>query len=136
MANEAAEEIESIRSTTSPGRPQLPDYYDFLGVNRQAAGPDITNAYVAKLAEANGEEIEWAERAMAILTDPRKRAAYDARLKESLARGDCWISSLNLDANAREMRVRLDVPVKIEAGRAARVELSNLNTTEGISSNP
>jgi len=54
----------------------------------------------------------------------------------SLAPGDYWISSLNLDANAGDMRVHWDVPVKIEAGRAARVELSNLNTTEGISSNP
>ena len=53
-----------------------------------------------------------------------------------LAPGDYWISSLNLDANAGDMRVHWDVPVKIEAGRTARVELSNLNTTEGISSNP
>ena len=59
-----------------------------------------------------------------------------AALAISLAPGDYWISSLNLDANAGDMRVHWDVPVKIEAGRAARVELSNLNTTEGISSNP
>jgi len=53
-----------------------------------------------------------------------------------LAPGDYWISSLNLDANAGDMRVHWDVPVKIEASRTARVELSNLNTTEGISSKP
>jgi hypothetical protein len=44
--------------------------------------------------------------------------------------GDYWISTLNLEANAGDMHVRWDVPVKIEAGQTARVELSNLNTTE------
>ncbi len=47
-----------------------------------------------------------------------------------------WISSLNLEANAGDMRVHWDVPVKIEAGQTTRVELSNLNTTEARSSAP
>ncbi len=50
--------------------------------------------------------------------------------------GDYWISTLNLEANAGDMRVHWDVPVKIAAGETARVELSNLNTTEASSSNP
>jgi hypothetical protein len=50
--------------------------------------------------------------------------------------GNYWISSLNLDANAGDMRVRWDVSVKIEAGRTTRVELSNLNTTEAPGSTP
>jgi len=49
--------------------------------------------------------------------------------------GNYWISTLNLEANAGDMHVRWDVPVKIEAGQTARVELSNLNTTEA-SANP
>lgn len=53
-----------------------------------------------------------------------------------LAPGSYWISSLNLDANAGDMRVRWDVPVKIEAGQTTRIELSNLNTTETRGSNP
>ena len=53
-----------------------------------------------------------------------------------LAPGNYWISSLNLDANAGDLRVRWDVPVKIEAGQTARIELSNLNTTETLGSNP
>jgi len=53
-----------------------------------------------------------------------------------LAPGNYWISSLNLEANAGDMRVHWDVPVKIEAGQTARVELSNLNTTEARSSTP
>ncbi|HYL85286.1 MAG TPA: hypothetical protein VE263_13705 [Candidatus Angelobacter sp.] len=47
-----------------------------------------------------------------------------------LAPGNYWVSSLNLQANAGDMRVRWDVPVKIEAGQTTRVELSNLNTVE------
>jgi hypothetical protein len=50
--------------------------------------------------------------------------------------GDYWISTLNLEANAGDMHVRWDVPVKIEAGQTARVELSNLNTTEASGANP
>jgi hypothetical protein len=47
-----------------------------------------------------------------------------------LAPGDYWISSLNLEASAGDMRVHWDVPVKIVAGQTVRLELSNLNTTE------
>jgi hypothetical protein len=50
--------------------------------------------------------------------------------------GNYWISTLNLEANAGDMRVHWDVPVKIEAGQTKRVELSNLNTTEARSSAP
>jgi hypothetical protein len=53
-----------------------------------------------------------------------------------LAPGDYWISSLNLDANSGDMRVRWDVPVKIERGKTIRVELSNLNSIDVRSSTP
>jgi hypothetical protein len=53
-----------------------------------------------------------------------------------LAPGNYWISSLNLEANAGDLRVRWDAPVKIEAGQTTRIELSNLNTTETLGSNP
>jgi hypothetical protein len=53
-----------------------------------------------------------------------------------LAPGDYWISSLNLDANAGDMRVRWDVRVKIERGKTAHVELSNLNSIDARSSTP
>jgi hypothetical protein len=52
-----------------------------------------------------------------------------------LAPGDYWVSSLNLEAEAGDMRVRWDVPIKIEAGQTTRVELSNLNSTETSASN-
>jgi hypothetical protein len=53
-----------------------------------------------------------------------------------LAPGNYWISSLNVEADAGDMRVHWDVPIKIEAGQTTRVELSNLNTTEASGSNP
>ena len=53
-----------------------------------------------------------------------------------LAPGEYWVSSLNLEAEAGDMRVRWDVPIKIEAGQTTQVELSNLNSTEASSSNP
>jgi hypothetical protein len=56
-----------------------------------------------------------------------------AYLRE-LAPGNYWISSLNLDANAGDARVRWDVPVTIQAGQAFRIELTNLNATDTMAS--
>lgn len=53
-----------------------------------------------------------------------------------LTPGEYWISTLNLDADAGDMRVRWDVPVKIERGKVMRVELSNLNSIDTRSSTP
>jgi hypothetical protein len=49
-----------------------------------------------------------------------------------LAPGNYWISSLNLEANAGDARVRWDVPVTIQAGQAFRIELTNLNATDTL----
>src|SRR5580692_1276223 len=49
-----------------------------------------------------------------------------------LAPGKYWISSLNLDANAGDARVRWDVPVIIQAGQAFRINLTNLNATDTL----
>jgi hypothetical protein len=53
-----------------------------------------------------------------------------------LASGRYWISTLNLDANAGDQRVRWDVPIEITSGQTTRLELSNLNSTESHGSNP
>ncbi len=50
----------------------------------------------------------------------------------NLAPGKYWISSLNLDANAGDARVRWDVPITIEAGQTFRIELTNLNSTDTL----
>ncbi len=54
-----------------------------------------------------------------------------AYLRE-LAPGNYWISSLNLDANAGDVRVRWDVPITIQAGQTFRIELTNLNATDTL----
>jgi hypothetical protein len=52
--------------------------------------------------------------------------------------GSYWISSLNLDADAGDTRVRWDVPVSIRPGQTTRIELTNLNATDAraAASNP
>lgn len=49
-----------------------------------------------------------------------------------LAPGKYWISSLNLEANAGDSRVRWDVPITIQAGHNQRIELTNLNATDTL----
>ena len=49
-----------------------------------------------------------------------------------LAPGSYWISSLNLEANAGDSRVRWDVPITIQTGRNLRIELTNLNATDTL----
>src|SRR6266436_9556203 len=51
-----------------------------------------------------------------------------------VATGDYWISSLGLAASAGDARLQWDVPVKIEAGQTLRIELTNLNATDNLSS--
>ena len=53
-----------------------------------------------------------------------------------LVPGDYWISSLNQDADAGDMRARWDVPVRIERGKTLRIELSNLNSVDARSPAP
>jgi hypothetical protein len=46
--------------------------------------------------------------------------------------GQYWLSSLNLDADAGDKRLRWDVPVTVEGGRTTRVELTNLNAAARV----
>jgi len=51
-----------------------------------------------------------------------------------LAPGNYWLSTLALTATAGDARLRWDVPVKIAAGKTVRIELTNLNATDNLSS--
>jgi hypothetical protein len=53
---------------------------------------------------------------------------------QGLLPGNYWISSLGLTAAAGDARLQWDFPVKIEAGRTVRIELTNLNATDNLSS--
>ncbi|MDP9147203.1 MAG: hypothetical protein M3N22_06050 [Acidobacteriota bacterium] len=48
--------------------------------------------------------------------------------------GSYWISTLNLDADAGDTRLRWDVPVTIKPGETTRIELTNLNATDARAS--
>jgi len=53
-----------------------------------------------------------------------------------LPAGNYWISTLNLDANAGDVRLLWDVPVTIPPGQTVRVELTNLNAIDPHAPNP
>lgn len=57
-------------------------------------------------------------------------------LVTGLPPGHYWISSLNLDADAGDMRLRWDVPATIQPGKTARMELTNLNASDVHDLNP
>ena len=84
VSEEASEKIASLD-------PHPSDHYAFLGVLPDATGDDITEAYVARMEGASPAEMERAERALVILTDPVRRAAYDRGLQVAAdsARPDC-----------------------------------------------
>jgi len=50
--------------------------------------------------------------------------------------GEYWLSTLNLDANAGDMRLAWDVPIAVRAGQTTRVELTNINANEPRASAP
>lgn len=77
----AAEAAHSAHSdTASHTQLHIPDYYALLGVGTDAGNERIAEAYLAKLASAGKSDIEQLERALATLTDPHRRAAYNKRL--------------------------------------------------------
>ncbi len=49
---------------------------------------------------------------------------------DGLPAGDYWISTIEAQASSGDARVRWDVPVRVVAGRASSIELSNLNGIE------
>lgn len=53
-----------------------------------------------------------------------------------LPAGDYWLSTLNLDVNAGDVRLMWDVPVAVRSGQTTRIELTNLNAAEGRASVP
>lgn len=101
------------------------------GVNPQRKWDALQNARNKRLLRAAPELAQVKFLARRADTDLEGHAAVSG-----LPPGNYWISTLNLEASAGDMHVRWDVPVRIEAGQTARVELTNLNTTEASSANP
>lgn len=53
-----------------------------------------------------------------------------------LPAGEYWVSSMGMDAASGDRHLLWDVPVKIQAGQTARLELSNLNGVDLKSARP
>lgn len=101
------------------------------GINPQRKWDALQNARNKRVLRAAPELAQLKFLARRTDTDLEGHAAVSG-----LPPGNYWISTLNLEASAGDMHVRWDVPVKIEAGQTAQVELTNLNTTEASSANP
>jgi len=100
-------------------------------INPQRKWDALQNARNRRVLHAAPELAQLKFLARKADTDLEGRASVSG-----LPSGDYWISTLNLEANAGDMHVRWDVPVRIEAGQTTRVELTNLNTTEASGANP
>lgn len=104
---------------------------ELQGVNPQHKWATLQNDRRKRVARMAPEIAQVKFLAGKADTDLEGRAAISG-----LAPGDYWISSLNLDADSGDMRVRWDVPVKIERGKTARIDLSNLNSIDVRNSAP
>jgi hypothetical protein len=129
---------------------QLQEYYVALKKFMQS-NPGTVGGIELELAGVNPQQ-KWAQ----IQSDHRRRILriapefaqtkylaakadtdLDGRASVSgLASGDYWVSTLNLDVNAGDARLRWDVPVSIRAGQTTRIELTNLNAADSPASTP
>lgn len=62
---------------------RLVNYYALLGVPQDASSDDIAEAYLARIDNSDDADRDRLERALAALTDSKKRETYDFRLAES-----------------------------------------------------
>jgi hypothetical protein len=91
-------------------------------------GPRWNKLVADRAARVHRQWLELAEyqyKAGQCDTDLEGRGKFDG-----LPAGDYWISTIEAQASSGDARVRWDVPVRIVAGRASSVELSNLNGIE------
>jgi hypothetical protein len=138
--------------TANPDRynKQLQEYYVALKKFIQS-NPSTVNGIEIELVGVNPQQ-QWSQ----IQADHRRRVVrlapefaqtkylaakadtdLDGRASiAGLAPGDYWVSTLNLDTNAGDTRLRWDVPVAIRAGQTTRIELTNLNALETRASAP
>ena len=101
------------------------------GVNPQKKWAALQQEYKNRVQQEAPEVAQLKYLAAKADTDLEGRASI-----ASLVPGRYWISSLNLDADAGDKRLRWDVPVQIEGGKTARIELSNLNAINARASKP
>lgn len=104
---------------------------ELTGVNPQQQWLQIQSEHRRRILRLAPEIAQTKYLAAKADTDLDGRAVVSG-----LAPGEYWVSTLNLDANAGDIRLGWDVPVTIRAGRTTRVELSNLNALETHAATP
>jgi hypothetical protein len=99
------------------------------GVNPARQWAEAQNAQRRRVQQMAPAEAQTKYLATKVDTDLDGRAHVDG-----LPPGTYWISSLGLTAAAGDVRLGWDVPIQIAAGRTERIELTNLNAADNLSS--
>jgi hypothetical protein len=126
------------------------DHQDYLSALKHfiQVHPESTSGMELELTAINPQS-KWAKIGSDQRTAVQRQAPEMAQTKYLVAKldtdleghatidglppGNYWLSSLNLDADAGDARLRWDVPVAVEAGRTTHVELTNLNAIDAHS---
>jgi hypothetical protein len=104
---------------------------ELVGVNPKLAWDKLNGDHKRRLAQLAPDTAQLRYLAGKAETDLDGRA-----LVSGLAAGNYWVSSLGMDAASGDRRLFWDVPVKVQAGQTAHLELSNLNGTDLRSAAP
>jgi hypothetical protein len=98
-------------------------------VNPARKWAEAQNAQRRRVQQMAPAEAQTKYLATKVDTDLDGRAHVDG-----LPPGTYWVSSLGMTAAAGDVQLRWDVPVEISSGRTKRIELTNLNATDNLSS--
>lgn len=98
---------------------------ELMGVNPQQQWAQIESDHKRRVVRAAPEFAQTKYLAAKTDTDLDGHASVPG-----LAPGEYWLSTLNLDVNAGDIRLGWDVQVAIRAGQTTRIELSNLNAAD------
>src|SRR5215467_11679518 len=99
------------------------------GVNPSRKWAEVQNTHRRRVQQMAPAEAQTKYLAAKADTDLEGHASV-----AGLAPGNYWLSTLALAASAGDARLRWDVPLKISAGQTLRIELTNLNATDNLSS--
>jgi hypothetical protein len=104
---------------------------ELTGINPEARWARLQSQHKKRVLRLAPEMAQTKYLAAQTDTDLDGRASVS-----NLPAGRYWVTTLNLDAGAGDVRLRWDVPVTVQAGRSTRIELTNLNATDAHGSTP
>jgi hypothetical protein len=98
------------------------------GINPARKWAEAQNAQRRRIQQKAPAEAQSRYLATKVDTDLDGRAHIDG-----LPAGSYWLSSLDLTAAAGDVHLQWDVPVRISSGQTLRIELTNLNAIDTLS---